>query len=80
MIDSEGRPIKLGSEIGRGGEGSVFEIDGQPRFVAKIYHEKQLPVDQVAKLELITKQWSETLEAISAWPRSFVYDERKTGG
>jgi len=76
MIDSEGRPIRLGSEIGKGGEGSVFEIDGKPRFVAKIYHEKQLSADHVTKLELITKQWSESLEAISAWPRSFVYDER----
>ncbi|NOY43014.1 MAG: hypothetical protein GXP26_14420 [Planctomycetes bacterium] len=76
MIDSEGRPIQLGAEIGKGGEGSVFEIEGKPSVVAKIYHQKPLPEDQVAKLEIVIKQWSETLDAISAWPHSFVYDER----
>jgi len=37
-FDARGRPIALGKELGSGGEGAVFEIAGDARRVAKIYH------------------------------------------
>lgn len=76
MIDSEGRPIVLGEEIGKGGEGIVYEVNDRPLYCAKIYHQNPLPEDQIAKIEAMTGLWSKSLEAISAWPHSFVYDER----
>jgi len=36
-----GSAYQLGRELGRGGEGSVYEVIGWPAQVAKIYH--QLP-------------------------------------
>jgi DNA-binding helix-hairpin-helix protein with protein kinase domain len=36
-FDPSGAPVHLGKELGRGGEGAVYEINGRPDFVAKIY-------------------------------------------
>lgn len=60
--------------MGRGGEGSVFEVEGQPTQVAKVYHKRPLPDDQVAKLQAMISCWSSALESISAWPRAMLFD------
>jgi DNA-binding helix-hairpin-helix protein with protein kinase domain len=74
LLDSISRPIRLGKEIGRGGEGRVYEVDGDPSLVAKVYHKRPLPDDQCAKLQAMAACWSKDLEAIAAWPRSVLYD------
>src|SRR5688500_9157356 len=74
LLDSICRPIPLGAEIGRGGEGSVYEIDGEPNLVAKVYHKRPLPDEQVAKLQAMVSCWSAALESISAWPRTLLFD------
>jgi DNA-binding helix-hairpin-helix protein with protein kinase domain len=74
LFDSISRPIRLGAEIGRGGEGSVFEVDAQPALVAKVYHKRPLLDSQVAKLQAMASTWSTALESISSWPRSVLYD------
>ncbi|WGS26110.1 hypothetical protein [Bradyrhizobium sp. ISRA464] len=38
IFDQQGKAVQLGKLLGRGGEGAVFEIVGQPDLVAKIYH------------------------------------------
>ena len=50
MIDSKGHALQLGEEIGKGGEGSIFEVEGHPTLAAKVYHQNPLTEDQVAKL------------------------------
>jgi DNA-binding helix-hairpin-helix protein with protein kinase domain len=60
--------------MGRGGEGAVFEIEGQPTQVAKFYHKRPLPDDQLAKLQAMVACWSTALETISAWPRALLFD------
>jgi DNA-binding helix-hairpin-helix protein with protein kinase domain len=74
LLDSISRPVNLGNQIGRGGEGIVYEVDGEPSLVAKVYHKKPLPDDQVAKLQAMVACWSSPLETIAAWPRSLLYD------
>jgi len=76
MIDSSGQTIQLGKEIGKGGEGSVFEIVGATTLAAKIFHQKPLLEDRVTKLEAMVGCWSQELGSVSAWPRSLLYDER----
>jgi len=73
MIDSQGRPVRLGRELGRGGEGSVFEVEGAENLAAKIYHRTPLEGEHVEKLETMVSLWSERLETVSAWPRSLLY-------
>jgi DNA-binding helix-hairpin-helix protein with protein kinase domain len=74
LLDSIGQSVPLGAEIGRGGEGSIVEVVGQPSYVAKVYHKRPLPDDQVAKLSAMITFWSNELETISTWPRSLLYD------
>src|SRR4051794_30499034 len=38
IFDQQRKAVPLGKLLGRGGEGAVFEIVGEPDLVAKIYH------------------------------------------
>jgi DNA-binding helix-hairpin-helix protein with protein kinase domain len=75
MIDSQGRTIQIGKTIGKGGEGTVHEIEGDTSLVAKLYHQTPLPTEQIAKLEAMVECWSDKLGALSAWPHSLLYDQ-----
>ena len=60
-------PATLGRELGRGGEGTVYEIAGRLDKVAKVYHK---PPDQTKarKLELMAAMQSASLLTLTAWP------------
>lgn len=77
LIDSTGRAFQISSELGRGGEGSVFAIPGNDSYVAKIYHKRPLSEDQTTKLQAMVALSSNDLNTISAWPRSLVYEGSK---
>lgn len=77
--DNSGKTIQLGSELGRGGEGAVYEVAFDPAVVAKIYHqppeakkaEKLLTMVQLATPELLK---------FSAWPVSVLSKSSKIVG
>lgn len=73
LLDSLSRPVPLGAEFGRGGEGSVYEVVGEPALLAKIYH-KPLLEEQAAKYQAMTACWSSALESIAAWPRAVLFN------
>lgn len=56
--------IQLGAIVGKGGEGSVYEIDGRADELAKIYHQ---PPDQ-QKLRALPSLRSGALATLAAWP------------
>ena len=62
-----GNPVELGAALGRGGEGSVFAIQGRPGFVAKVYHQPA-STQQALKLENMARQAHPSLLEIAAWP------------
>ena len=35
-VDQHGQPVRLGKELGRGGQGAVYEVNGQAEAVDKI--------------------------------------------
>ena len=74
FIDDTDAPVFLGREIGKGGEGSVFEIAGTAALVAKIYHR---PAEQakVEKLEAMVRLKGATLSAFAAWPERRILDK-----
>lgn len=82
LFDAISQPIALGDELGRGGEGSVYEVDGNPSLVVKLYHKTPLDDAQVQKLMAMSAVWSAELEQIAAWPRSLLFDpvQRKPCG
>ncbi|MEX2091038.1 MAG: hypothetical protein WD971_00095 [Pirellulales bacterium] len=72
LYDAARRPIPVGNEIGRGGEGSVYEVANDRSVVVKIYHKILLEPNQIQKLRVMANSWSGPLEQISAWPRKIV--------
>ena len=67
LFDDQGRSVSLGAELGRGGEATVYFIEGQPELVAKIYHQPP-GTEKTEKLSQMVKLQSERLLALSAWP------------
>src|SRR5438552_583250 len=74
LYDNSGQPITLGSELGVGGEGSVFELSGTPGLVAKVYH-KPLPIPRVEKLRWMVSLATPTLLKFAAWPTATLHDK-----
>jgi DNA-binding helix-hairpin-helix protein with protein kinase domain len=67
VYTSNGSPLRLGREIGRGGEGVVYEIEGRAEQVAKLY---LAPVDsqKTAKLQTMVLKRTDALTRLAAWP------------
>lgn len=71
----DGASVILSKELGRGGEGSVFELWGEARQVAKLYHELPSPQKQ-DKLRFMTANAAKDLLAYSAWPTQTLHGAR----
>jgi len=67
-----GRNIRLGRQIGRGGEGSVFAVNDMPNHVAKIYHNKLTPQHE-QKLRFMVSLVTPQLSNNAAWPEKLIY-------
>ena len=66
--------IKLGRQLGRGGEGAVYPVVGVPDVVAKIYHKPPTP-PKVEKLRSMARRASPGLLRVAAWPIDLLGDE-----
>jgi len=69
VYGTDGAVFRLEKEIGRGGEGAVWSIQGDQKVAAKFYH-KGIPEAHVRKLEIMCRLKSENLLKIAAWPIS----------
>ena len=67
LFDGQGRRVNLGMEVGRGGEASVFSVEGDRGIVAKIYHQRPGP-EKAEKLFRMVELQDERLLALAAWP------------
>lgn len=70
--DQRGQRLVLGRELGTGGEGAVFAIDGMPTAVAKVYH-KPPPPDKARKLQLMSSLAERQILEIAAWPQATLH-------
>ncbi len=68
--------IRLGQELGRGGEGAVFSIEGLKNQVAKVYSR---PADyrKVQKLLRMAEAANPSLLKVAAWPVDLLIDSRE---
>lgn len=79
LVDHNGRSISLGRELGRGGEGAVFEIAGSSDLVAKLYHPTSMPdAEKAQKLFFMARMATSQLSKLAAWPVS-VLSQRANG-
>lgn len=79
LHDSSERVVPLGEAIGAGGEGTVFEINGHPNLVAKVYHKGKLNEQHDRKLRKLVTLGTSDLLGIAAWPRGLLFDPRTKG-
>ena len=77
FYSSDGTPIVLGRELGKGGEGAVLEVVGHHQHVAKIYHNKPTR-EKAAKLTAMVKLKTDRLLKLAAWPIDTLHE--KNGG
>ena len=73
LYDARGGPITLGQELAKGGEGAVFDVQGQPNSVAKLYL-KSPPREQAEKLAAMAGMAEERLLRLAAWPTGTLHD------
>lgn len=67
LLDSAGRAVQLGQRLGKGGEGAVYSLAGQPEVVAKVYH-GPMSTEKTAKMTTMIAMRVEALLAVAAWP------------
>jgi len=67
LLTGRGATIDLGRELGKGGEGAVYELPATPRAVAKLYHES-LTTRKQDKLRLMARAATRDLLSYTSWP------------
>jgi DNA-binding helix-hairpin-helix protein with protein kinase domain len=72
FVDGTGKRIKLGREVARGGEGAVFDVEGNPRLVAKLYL-RPLNDEKRNKLVWMASHGTKVLSEQSAWPQATLH-------
>lgn len=75
LFTSKGEGVEIGRELGRGGEGSVFEIPSLGSQVAKLYH-KQPDTKKQAKLSFMATSADQQLLSYLAWPQETLHLSR----
>lgn len=71
VVDAEGRLLKLGRKLGQGGEGAVFELEGEPGMAAKIHHQPLTPL-RAEKIRVMARLRTEKIDRLAAWPTSLL--------
>ena len=66
-----------GRELGRGGEGTVYELQNDGSRVLKQYNEALSPL-QIQKLQTMVAMRNPAIEAYAAWPSALVADDKGT--
>lgn len=72
FVTGQGALVQLGRELGKGGEGSVFEVPQLKGVVAKLYHKAPDPKKQ-AKLTYMAATADQGLLQYAAWPQETLH-------
>lgn len=75
LVDPNGRPIPLDSQLASGGEGAVFTLVNDHTLVAKVYHRPPTP-QTAEKLTVMVRLANPQLLSLAAWPTGLLYHAR----
>jgi DNA-binding helix-hairpin-helix protein with protein kinase domain len=75
-FDESGQLIQLGTKLGEGGEGVVFDATHAGQSVAAKIYSKALPPEHQAKLRTMSQIGDTYLKEIAAWPISVLMQKR----
>src|SRR5687768_11108190 len=73
FYSNRGKPVELGSQLGAGGEGAVFDIKGHKDYVAKRYH-NAIPPEKAKKLSVMVDERYSQWKSFSAWPVATLHE------
>lgn len=74
FVTSTGKTIEVGRELGKGGEGSVYEVIANHLWVAKLYSAHHQPdALKQAKLRFMATTVDEELPRFTAWPQEILH-------
>jgi DNA-binding helix-hairpin-helix protein with protein kinase domain len=68
--------IRLGTLLGKGGEGAVYALADNPNLVAKVYL-AEITRERAAKLQVMTEILTREIATLTAWPKEIL---RKSDG
>lgn len=75
LYTSKGSAVEIGRELGKGGEGSVFDVSAASNQVAKLYH-KAPDSKKQAKLSFMASTADAQLLHYVAWPQETLHPSR----
>src|SRR5262249_38935378 len=75
VLDSQGRIITLGPILGKGGEGTVYEVGQTTANVAKVYH-NPLSQDRIDTIRARAGMRSDALARCTSWPIDLLTTKR----
>lgn len=79
--DKNGNEIRIGKELGHGGEASVFAIEGNDSLVAKIYNDShKIDNQKLEKLEKMCALFNGDISEYYAWPQKIIYSNNRAVG
>lgn len=74
FVTGTGKTIQIGRELGKGGEGSVYEVPANHHWVAKLYNAHHQPdVQKQAKLRFMAATADKELVSYAAWPQDTLH-------
>jgi DNA-binding helix-hairpin-helix protein with protein kinase domain len=78
LFDSQGKPFQLNSQVGCGGQGDIYKVDGHSRLLAKIY---SVPPDATLqqKLQTMLQMTDPELRQFCAWPQDLIRSGSPSG-
>jgi DNA-binding helix-hairpin-helix protein with protein kinase domain len=88
VLRANGQPIRLGKQLGQGGEGIVLEVDGQSDIAVKLYHPNKIG-DRQEKITAMIRAGLARSSGFVAFPTEIVFSQagqfvgfamRKVGG
>lgn len=74
FVTGTGKSIQIGRELGKGGEGSVYEVPANHHWVAKLYNARHQPdAQKQAKLRFMAATADKELVSYAAWPQETLH-------
>ena len=75
FVTNLGKTIQIGRELGKGGEGTVYELPANNHWVAKLYNGHHQPdVQKQAKLRFMAATANKELLNYAAWPQATLHN------
>ncbi len=77
FVTGAGAKVDIGRELGKGGEGAVYDVPANHHVAAKLYNAHHMPdVPKQAKLRFMATTADKELLSYAAWPQETLHQER----